>query len=86
MSRTVHLICIALEALDGRDPGAVSADELLMAVSKALPGTSAAEFTLAAKFLRRLASRLRGGGWLIDPENRLARTHTRARDGEGGTP
>jgi hypothetical protein len=88
MSKTIAIVCLALEVLGDRDPGAVSADELLAAVTKASPETPAAEFALAAEFLKRLASRLKGAGWRIDPQNSLApsraRAHAHAR--EGGMP
>jgi len=73
MSKTIAIVCIALEALGDRDPDGISAEELLMAVAKAFPGTSAAELRVAAEFLKQLASRLKGAAWRIDPENRLAR-------------
>jgi hypothetical protein len=83
-SRTIVIVYAALEALGDRDPGAVSADELLAAV----PETSAAEFAVAAKFLERLASRLKGAAWRIDSANSCflasqrgrAQAHTRARE------
>jgi hypothetical protein len=87
MSKTIHIVCLALEVLGDRDPGTISAEELLAAVSKALPETSAAEFTIAAEFLRRLASRLKGAGWRMNPDNTSTQTrvraHTDARAREG---
>ena len=93
MTVPTHLavVAAAFEALAGRDPGAVSADVLLDAVHRQVPDVSQADLLLAADFSKRLASRLKGAAWRLDPgnsnyfatPNKQARGHTRAREATG---
>jgi hypothetical protein len=88
------VVAAAFEGLAGRDPGAVSADVLLDAVRRQVPEVSHADLLLAADFLKRLSSRLKGAAWRLDPANgnyfatptnARAGTVARARDGGGGS-
>jgi hypothetical protein len=69
MSRTMEIVCAALDVVDDREPGAVDAGKILAAVAEEMPDVSAREFYRAAEFLKQLASRLKGAGWRVDPAN-----------------
>jgi hypothetical protein len=92
-SRTIVVVCAALEAVANRDPGSVSADVLLDAVQRNIPDVSHADLLMAADFLKRLASRLKGAAWRLDPgngnnfatpANAGARAQAHAREAHGG--
>jgi hypothetical protein len=87
------VVAAAFEGLAGRDPGAVSADVLLDAVRRQVPEVSHADLLLAADFLKRLSSRLKGAAWRLDPANGNyfatpanagARAQAHAREAHGG--
>jgi hypothetical protein len=73
ISTSLRVIAAAFEGLEGRDPAAVNSGELLAAIRRVVPNASMNDLLLAAEYLKRVASRLNGSAWLINPANRNCR-------------
>jgi hypothetical protein len=82
-TRHLTVLGVAFEALAGRNAGAASADELLDAIAARVPDVSMTDFLMAADYLKRLSSRLKGCAWRLDPANANSATPVNARVGTG---